>query len=66
MTTFEYKGYDAAGQAQSGLIEAADLTQRFVQNPLAGVPKRWVAEIVSQREVDRTTLVPEYAPISLT
>lgn len=25
MTTFEYKGYDAAGQAQSGLIEAADL-----------------------------------------
>ena len=25
MTTFEYKGYDAAGQAQAGLIEAADL-----------------------------------------
>ena len=25
MTTFEFKGYDAAGRAQSGLIEAADL-----------------------------------------
>jgi general secretion pathway protein F len=25
MTTFEYKGYDAAGRAQGGLIEAADL-----------------------------------------
>ena len=25
MTTFEYKGYDVAGHAQSGLIEAADL-----------------------------------------
>ena len=25
MTTFEYKGYDAAGRAQDGLIEAADL-----------------------------------------
>ena len=25
MTTFEYKGYDASGRAQGGLIEAADL-----------------------------------------
>lgn len=25
MTTFEYKGYDVSGRAQSGLIEAADL-----------------------------------------
>ncbi len=25
MTTFEYKGYDAAGRAQDGLVEAADL-----------------------------------------
>lgn len=25
MTTFEYKGYDLAGRAQGGLIEAADL-----------------------------------------
>lgn len=25
MTTFEYKGYDASGRSQSGLIEAADL-----------------------------------------
>lgn len=25
MTTFEYRGYDAAGRAQAGLIEAADL-----------------------------------------
>lgn len=25
MTTFEFKGYDASGRAQSGLIEAADL-----------------------------------------
>ncbi len=25
MTTFEYKGFDAAGRAQSGLVEAADL-----------------------------------------
>jgi len=25
MTTFEYKGYDASGRVQSGLIEAADL-----------------------------------------
>jgi len=25
MTTFEYKGFDASGRAQSGLIEAADL-----------------------------------------
>ena len=37
MTTFEYKGYDAAGHAQGGLIEAADLKDARKRLALRGI-----------------------------
>lgn len=42
MITFEYKGYDAAGQARKGLIEAPDLKHAREKLVEAGVLAEWI------------------------
>jgi len=43
MTTFEYKGYDASGRTQKGLIEAPDLKHAREKLASAGILAEWIA-----------------------
>jgi general secretion pathway protein F len=54
MTTFEYKAYDAAGRAQSGLIEAADLKDARKRLAARGLLPE-VLHPVGSKDAPRTT-----------
>ncbi len=49
MITFEYKGYNAAGQAQQGLLEAQDPKHAREQLAQAGILTSWLAPAGSRR-----------------
>ncbi|MDR0994585.1 MAG: type II secretion system F family protein [Verrucomicrobiota bacterium] len=53
MTTFEYKGYDAAGRSKSGLVEADDLKGARKRLTEMGILGEWVRAVHETPSGDR-------------